>query len=488
LHCYRVIQFVNRPRRTIDVGGSCWREFHALTLPKSKLGRKLADELNPMTESGSQPDLSSVEYRLAWLTRLLGIGVLALVGVTWKLWTPQDVFPRVPLFRWAPPDWWDWTSLGLVAIGGLGLGVGPARFTRPFATTLAAGLAIAFLCDQHRLQPWAWQFFILALLIALADKPLQWHGWQWLTISIYFYSALSKFDAQFMNQVGLGLSLDFTSGMVRDRDWTMFGSSLSHLLEEIGTYFFPFFELGISIALARSAWRKYGFVGAFLMHGLLLWRLGPLGFNHSWGVLLWNLWLIPHACLLFIQRGVANDDRHDVVPANRSFPNPVSNGIARAALIVTLIWPSFTPFGFCDFWPGWVVYVWPYESGWVNIALDNREEWPQTLTSMGVDLSQDEVIKGIGAGEWSLTATGTPRYPNIRTDIALALEIGERIDGIKVFVDLRRRDRWTMLTHSVGQLNNLAEIHAYARRFWFNAYPTSMYRRAAKNKMMNDDG
>jgi hypothetical protein len=203
---------------------------------------------------------------------------------------------------------------------------------------------------------------------------------------------------------------------------------------------------------------------------------------------LWNLWLIPHACLLFIQRGVANDDRHDVVPANRSFPNPVSNGIARAALIVTLIWPSFTPFGFCDFWPGWVVYVWPYESGWVNIALDNREEWPQTLTSMGVDLSQDEVIKGIGAGEWSLTATGTPRYPNIRTDIALALEIGERIDGIKVFVDLRRRDRWTMLTHSVGQLNNLAEIHAYARRFWFNAYPTSMYRRAAKNKMMNDDG
>ena len=50
------------------------------------------------------------------LSRLLAVSLLALVAATWKLWTPQDVFPQVPLIR-AACDWpggFDWVCLAVL--------------------------------------------------------------------------------------------------------------------------------------------------------------------------------------------------------------------------------------------------------------------------------------------------------------------------------------------------------------------------------------
>src|SRR5262249_11324684 len=152
------------------------------------------------------------------------------MGVTWKLWTPQDVFPRVPLIWWAPPHWLDWTALAITLVGLVGLclfppcqggvrggnssssatqsgstppaappplgGGGKSRptlITARFAAVLVAGgFALLFLSDQHRLQPWAWQCFILAVVFALGDDRTVFYGWRWLVVSIYLWSAWSK--------------------------------------------------------------------------------------------------------------------------------------------------------------------------------------------------------------------------------------------------------------------------------------------------------
>lgn len=454
-----------------------------------------------------------MRQRLHWLTRLLGVGVLALVGVTWKLWTPQDVFPRVPLFRWAPPDWWDWLSLGLILAGGFGLMIRPARHVRTIAATLACGLAIAFICDQHRLQPWAWQFFILALLIALADDALLWNGWQWLTISIYFYSALSKFDSDFLYGMGNSFFDSINQSFRDSRLPFMLMPQYQSLYPKLA-WVFPLGELLCAVLLTHPRGKTYGWIGSAMMHLVLIRILGPSGLKHSWGVLLWNFYFIPQIILLFgwtdcarvfhrfIRRPVPNS-----IPSATVMPGShpaVMNGCAQILLALVLIAPSFTPWQGCDLWPGWAVYVKPYEEAFVRVdEAAFAHLAPVEGRLMGIPGSMiSPPLHSTGSfyipfQSWSLNTLKAPAYPHVRCSLAVALDLAERFDGSRVEVRLLRRTRWevrtrlmsTLMAHSEGQLlASPEEIHQYCKRFWFNAYPTSMYRRAAQENVMSDDG
>lgn len=133
--------------------------------------------------------------------QLLAVGLLSLIAATWKLWIPQSAFPQVPLLRAACelPGWIDWTCLAVLIVASVALFIAarPGRFRRISAAAVASALAAFFVLDQHRLQPWAWQFFLLSLLLALADDSTVRRGWVWLVISIYFWSAVSKLDYTF---------------------------------------------------------------------------------------------------------------------------------------------------------------------------------------------------------------------------------------------------------------------------------------------------
>lgn len=433
----------------------------------------------------SQDNIAAIEHRLAWLTRLLGAGVLALVAVTWKLWTPQEVFPRVPLFRWAPPDWWDWTSLALIIAGGIGLVIRPPRHLRTLAATLAFGLAIGFVCDQHRLQPWAWQFFILALLIALADDALLWNGWQWLTISIYFYSALSKFDARFLHFIGAGFAETALGGMLK-QDSNLPASTDLYAVHYWVAWLFPIGELIVAILLVAPRSRRWGMWAVIGMHGLLLQILGPFGLDHSYGVLIWNVVFIVQAVLLFMPRDRLWSHETLMIPLRSAQQSefPWRNRWARRLMTVVLLWPATYPLGFCDAWPGWAVYVEPFPAGWLD-----------EVKSSGAYPVESQPIRGSGhyadvaISSWSLRELNAPVYPHLRSTVATALELSERYDISEMRLRIYVRQRWEVWVWSPETtLHNAHEIHAYARRFWFNAYPTSMYRRAAKEKVMSDDG
>ncbi len=461
-----------------------------------------------------QDNIAAVEHRLAWLTRLLGAGVLALVAVTWKLWTPQEVFPRVPLFRWAPPDWWDWASLALIVAGGVGLLIRPQRHVRPLAATLAFGLVIAFVCDQHRLQPWAWQFFILALLIALADEALLWNGWQWLTISIYFYSAISKFDADFLqttaNSFIQSVNQDFENSRL-----PFYLAPQYHFLYPKLAWVFPIGELLCAILLTVPRSRTYGWAGAVVMHLCLIRILGPTGLQHSWGVLVWNLFFIPQAIILFgwndfrsmIRRffpsGTASSTTSTL---EREFSRrpAIVNKIARLVLGSVLLAPALSGWKCFDLWPGWAVYVKPYEEAYVIADADafvgltpaelQRMAFPRFMHSPE---THRQARFYIPFQQWSLNALKVPAYPDIRNSLAVALDLAERYEGTRIEVRILQRTRWqargrlisNMMAATEGQLlASPEEVHHYCKRFWFNSYPTSMYRRAAREKVMNDDG
>ncbi len=103
-------------------------------------------------------DVPTSVARAALLRRVLAVFGLALIASTWPLWTPQHVFPQVPLLRIgavvpAAAQWFGAASM----IGGLLAAlVGPGRCWRAGLLVFATAALGMVLTDVERLQPWCY--------------------------------------------------------------------------------------------------------------------------------------------------------------------------------------------------------------------------------------------------------------------------------------------------------------------------------------------
>jgi len=443
--------------------------------------------------------MSDVETtrRVLWLTRLLGAGGLALMAVTWKLWTPQDVFPRVPLFWWAPPHWLDWTALAVTVFGLVALIVLSDRRERFVAAAMTAcGFALLFLSDQHRLQPWAWQFFILSIVLALADDRTVFHGWRWLVVSIYFWSAWSKFDMAFAELVSehfawrmfdLRTFYAWTTDAWTSRDWiALWISSTSPGPEVVKFLAFglPLGELATAMALCRSGTRRYGLWCSLLMHALLLAALGPFGLNHKPGVLLWNMYFITQNLVLF----QFLDQQASAVSWSWTTSGLWSR-LAAGCLAFVMIWPASVPWGGCDPWLGWAVYVPPSEEARMVILRSEAARLPRSVDEhLSYSWCGNNPRVTITESRWSLDALGVPVYPHPRFQIGVYLDFYERYslrDGLsedefgwpRFFVDLQRRSGRFWPSYQSESIETYDGLVQAARRYRFNAFPESYYRK-----------
>ncbi len=97
------------------------------------------------------------------MRKWLAIGSLMLVAGSWLLWTPQQLFPRVPLLasalRWSEPVdqmlTWVGLVLWLIATAALVLPRLPVALARLCALFYLVLFAALVVLDQHRLQPGA---------------------------------------------------------------------------------------------------------------------------------------------------------------------------------------------------------------------------------------------------------------------------------------------------------------------------------------------
>lgn len=371
------------------------------------------------------------------LVRWLGVGGIVLIAVTWKLWTPQDVFPQIPLLPFSPPLAFDWVSLAGLMIGQLAfLLCGASSTTRSWSGIVALCWGLQFLGDQHRLQPWAWQFFLLAVVLALSDAQRLLGSWRWLVISIYVYSAASKFDAAFVDQ-----ALGYLRQASAAPTW---GAASTE--SPPWPWLIPSYELAVAALLVSPATRRAGLYAAAVMHVSLLALLGPWGLGHSWGVLLWNVFFLVQNVWLFGARSPAS-----VMPVTRSrFP-----WATRIVISCACLWPSAYPWGLCDAWLAWAVYAPSFRS--VEITLGPS---PTATSSDAVSL-----------GRWSLETLGVPTYPSARFSVGVARWLAEtQPREVTVFERIRpsrwQRD-WNLRSMSSGQ----TEIEALGRSFLFNSQP-----------------
>jgi hypothetical protein len=522
-------------------------------------------------------DLRRLAYLRGWLGAMLG-GQLVLTAT---LWTPQTVFPRTPLFRWAPPDAWDWTACALLAIGVV-LAVVSAwkeRWSTLAMTVLSIGFGLAFIADQHRIQVWAWQYFLIAVWLALAPVAWQRRGWQAVMISIYLYSALSKLDLAFIDGVLSQLQLLAVRGLNWWNAWPLSGQSgamVSAYLQAVA-WAVPMEELAVAGLLAFPRTRTLGLWLSLLLHLMLMIYLGPLGLNHSGPVVLWNVFLLGQNILLFgplfsksvlitsaqpkpsvevtapsrvqatpsapvvleekqatvvegaagslqtmfpmatavTQPTVKRAAEHVANSASTASGSPTSGWQAavrrRAALAwlaFVLLWPATEPWGYCDAWTGWAVYVRRFEE--IDIFVDvtayrklparyrtarDRRQVIQYLSTQDrgpIERSPYEWAGySIPVWRWSLQSLNVPESPNQRLRLSAAIELCERYGVRDIEVQRRFRERfhrdWTPPPFTTGGLSmsqvesfiGIEAVYAHATTRWLNVFPTSYYRQIA---------
>jgi hypothetical protein len=404
------------------------------------------------------PQMSESD-RVRWLRRwMAGVGIV-LFAVTWKLWTPQTVFPQIPFFGWlvATPVWIDWIACAGVAIGLLGM-LGGDRWSKRAMVLFLSALVVLVLLNQHRLQPWAYLMILFSVLMISLDEKSILRWCRRIVISIYFYSAISKLDYQFSHSVG--------REMVHAIGW-FFGLHAEIWASDVVPAIalsLPAAELLVAMLLCWSRTRVLGGWLAIGLHVGLLLVLGPFGLDHLPGVLIWNVLFIGQAWLLFIAKdSVAKESVADSEGESRPVGLQASFAVAIAMVAIAfpltrVISPAIELPIICDHWVAWEVYAPRSSRAYAQVGFDKRES----------------------PANWSLESLGVPVYPQARFQVACWFA-KERVSGplagrlgSRIYVR-QTADRLTGRREEV-KIGSKMAAERFIRQHWLNLEARGLYR------------
>ncbi len=272
-------------------------------------------------------------------------------------------------------------------------------------------------------------------------------------IGIYFYSAVSKIDAGFVQTQGPWLWQGLQRALqVEVSPW---GSRPS-----LGMLVFPLGELLVAGLLCWQRTRRWGVAGSATMHITLLLALGPLGWNQWPGVLLWNLFFLVSVPLLFWKPGVWSS-------AGTS-RRPLGDRLCLTALVGLIVWPALEVVGFCDHWPAWAVYSSRPEVVVIQVQDEQVAQLPLALQPHVGPAEALSSWRPVSIDQWSFDTRGCPVYPQGRYRLAIARQL-EEVSGVTLRVtEQSTPDRWSGQRQTL-EIENIAD--ECDRRFWFNTQP-----------------
>jgi len=398
--------------------------------------------------------------------RLTAFFALILLAVTWRLWTPQTLFPQLPFFGWARsvPGWVDWIGL-IVMTASLcvaGVAAGSDRISRSALLLFAASSLLMILLNQHRLQAWLYQFVVIAVLLGMAGRRKSLPLLRLLVIGIYFHSALSKCDYSFIHTHGQFL-LD---GLLKN-----FGTSIDGWPATwrcAAAAMLPAGELAVAAGLCMPRFRRRALWASLMMHACLFLALGPWGHQHKPGVLIWNAFFVMQNVLLF--GGFRQPESASVTSVVERQTAEPPNRLVTGVLLLVIGLPFLEPFGLYDHWPSWVLYASRPERVRVFISETAQQSLPTDVKRNA------ETRRGtwflLRIDRWSLEAVDAPVYPQGRFVLGVAVAVAERFDlhqEIRIEID-SPADRWTG-NRSVRRLEGVDALRNEMARFRLNALP-----------------
>ena len=352
-------------------------------------------------------------------------------------------FPPIPLAAGVSVP--GWSCAAAIAAG---FAIAPVRRVTG-CLVAACGLGVLFMRDQHWIQPWAWQAFLL-LLTEAAFPPAAAVRWQRrLAVSVYVFSAVSKLDVAFSEHTG---RLLLTGGLApaTGLDPRFWGEGLTTAL----TWSLPVGELAAGMLLTwRPAW---GVWAAAAMHAGLLLALGPWGLDHHPGVLIWNVFFAAHVWALF--------GGGKTVAESRRGRRPI-----RVLAAVVLLLPALEPLGLWDHWPSWSVYS-------NRPAVVRLEVWGMPRVEGCDYVAPADPLSGrqiVSLSGWSFETWRTPIYPQERFQLAAAAALLDRLPPDAPFaVRVLRYSPLRTGESAERVLQDRTALKAELSRYWLNTAPS----------------
>lgn len=340
----------------------------------------------------------------------MAVGGIVLFAVTWKLWTPQTDFPQIPFSVWLVdvPAWVDWVGLAGIAAGLAGLTVSLSqKLTTISISCFVVATLVLVALNQHRLQPWVYLLLVYCGYLLTFERRVAVKWVRWTVASVYVFSAVSKFDYQFVFTVGQQMLETLCGFIALDTGDFAVGTSVALVLV------FPLSEFLVGILLLIPKTRHVAGWLAMAMHGTLVLVLGPMGLDHQLGVLAWNCFFICQAWVLFVGEtsvGKTKQKRQEGTELVRQ-NGWVGNLVGVFVLIfpaTCLLLPQVELPVRADHWVAWEVYA--PRSSRASFAVES-----QTIKK--------------SLGELSLARLGVPVYPQARFQAACLVEIGTSGEG-----------------------------------------------------------
>jgi hypothetical protein len=374
-----------------------------------------------------------------------GSAAVLLLLLTWPLWTGADDLPAVPFVSGTPvlPAAAAW---GLFVAALLAWSAGASGWRHRPAFALAAILTSAMVVqDQHRFQPWAYQFVLLAAAAALRPPAEVLPLARLLTVGIYLHSGLSKLDVSFVSGTGR-MFLGALAGLV--------GADAGDLPPPVAVLLIlamPAGEIALAAGLCFPRTRTAAAVGAVLQHGLLIAALGPWALDHSAGVLAWNAYFVAAVPILFGPRGEPSMPPRGSAEQRAesgSAPDPLTpdpspsrgrggqrGGPARRAPVVWFVFAAavLLPFGerwgVWDAWPSWALYAGHDERTYLYLPMDDAPRLPADLRGFVVPAGEGELRFDLTA--LSRARRWAPPYPANRAQRPLADWVAGRCPDVR---------------------------------------------------------
>ena len=418
--------------------------------------------------------------RATWLRKTMAAFGLLLFAITWRLWTPQTEFPQIPFFSWLTdvPGFVDWIAAAGTLVGLVAMLLTTQRWVKPAMMLFLVCTSILVLLNQHRLQPWTYLMLVTScLLVCFPNKScLMWL--RRIVISIYIYSAISKFDYQFVFTVGEQMLSVLTGFVGLDTD------AFPQWLQISLVLCLPMGELLIGLLLLFSKTRRLGGWLAIGLHASLLLVLGPLGLDHQPGVLIWNGWFIAQAWLLFASsHPIENQQASTDSEASQSISH-ASEPIPAATPSVELIWLGRLLASFviifpitcavspwielpikADHWVAWEVYA-PRSSR----ATAQIPAWAFSDPTLDQP-SSNTAPQPVTPNQWSLNTLGVPVYPQDRFQAACWLTLSNQKSSFNdrgpALVVAGTADRLTGEREQI-RIDGPVAAQKYRQQLWFN--------------------
>jgi len=393
---------------------------------------------------------------------------------TWRLWVGTPKFPQIPLLSVfvGTPIWIDYVALVVCGISSVMIvGTLVGKRSNGGETLIAPqlklacliwvlGLAVLFSTNQHRLQPWAWQFFIFAILIVLSPtKQCSIIASRVVVVSIYLWSAIGKFDFQFLN----GLGKQFPAEIANLIGYPIPSETISTWVVGL----LPLGELLVAVLLIFQTTRRLGVLTAIGLHLGLVAILGPWGMDHHVGVVIWNLVFALISAILFWPTRKQPDSQAESFSPER-FSTKHTLTIVFTAIVVCL--PLYSAW---DHWLAWGLYSPNNRRCTLQLIVPPGQDIDETLQPFLVPVESEFVgadVLEFDMGRMSLELLDAPIYPEARMQLGVVRWVQQRFNPPASIVSIQgKSDRFTGV-RKIKKVEITQPPHQRAQ-FFFNHLP-----------------